>query len=217
MLNACTGQVTFQTVSSTLSLLLTRCLLFAGSAPGDDVNDTISGDPVFSVPILVSDEELQTIPAEKLSLCYVLHGRQNKWFNLVSDECTSISSHYTGLGAWLNVINEIAITAIDSQNQCVNISVSVGNSCSAVVNGENLETRQYSSGRVDVRTYTNRVRISVPNCNDRTLVMWVFCEHQNLQVSDEPVTSPNSIKFVIMRGLNYGHRMAHGLVGRYLV
>lgn len=177
------------------------------------VNDTASGDPVLTVPILVSEKQLQSIPAKKLSLCYEVHGQSNKWFNLVSDECATVNAHYAGFGN-LNVIDTIAVRSIDRGQQCVNVSVSVANSCSAVVNG--VDTSRYSSRGVSVRSYTNRVRISVPNCNEQTLVMWVFCEELKLQAElvAEGFPIVNNIKFVVMRGLNHGHRLAHGLIGK---
>ena len=48
------------------------------------------------------------------------------------------------------------------------------------------------------------MRISVPNCNDLTLVMWVFCE---INLPRQP---GEMIKFVVTRGLNFGVREAHG-------
>lgn len=183
------------------------------------MNDTISGDPVLTVPIFVSEEQLQNIPAEQLSLCYEVHGEGDKWFNLVSDECTSVNALYVGLSERLNIIDDITVKTVDNQQQCINISVSIENGCRAVVGGANLS--RYSFGGVSVRTYTNRIRISVPNCNDLTLVMWVLCGEQNFQVVDDlgDTTSVrrNAIKFVVMRGLNYGNRLAHGLLGNVLV
>lgn len=186
------------------------------------MNDTISGDPVLTVPILVSEEELQSVPAEQLSLCYEVHGQSNKWFNLVSDECASVSAYYTGLNERLNVIDKIAIRAIDNRQRCVDTSVSIENSCSSVVNG--VLTSRYSSGGVSVHTFMNRVRISVPNCGELTLVMWVICKEQQFQVMEPEVggvasrsVTRNNIEFVVMRGLNYGHRLAHGLIGMKII
>ena len=74
---------------------------------------------------------------------------------------------------------------------------------------------QYSMNGVSVQRYCNRVRISVPNCQDLTLVMWVICENQMLEDPDDPGVTliGDMIKFVVMRGLNFGHRQAHGLLG----
>ena len=180
-----------------------------------NVNDTVSGDPVLTVPIFVSEEQLANISASQLSLCYEVHGKSDKWFNLVSDECASVNAHYIGISDNLNVIDEIAIRTTDSQSRCVNISVSYQNGCLAFVN--DVETSRYSVNGVSVRTYANRVRISAPNCNELTLVMWVSCGEQDFLVGEGSgmmtQLTERTIKFVVMRGLNYGHRLAHGLLG----
>ena len=186
-------------------------------ATGMEVNDTISGDPVLTVPIFISNEQLQSIQADQLSLCYEVHGKSNEWFNLVSDECTSVNARYVGLSDRLNVIDDITVRTVNNQDQCVNISVSV-EGCRAVVDG--AEVDQYSLAGVRVRTYSNRVRISVPNCNDLTLVMWVLCQERDFTINeygsgDAFSVTRNSIKFVVLRGLNFGNRMAHGLLGMW--
>lgn len=172
----------------------------------------------MTVPILVSEDQLQSIPADQLSLCYEVHGKSNEWFNLVSDECTSVNALYVGLSERLNIIDDITVRTVDRQQRCVNISVSIDTGCSAIVNG--VQMTRYSSAGVSIRAFPNRVRISVPNCNDLTLVMWVLCEEEDFQVFDdtEPISSirRNAIKFVVMRGLNYGNRLAHGLLGNVL-
>lgn len=180
---------------------------------GTNVNDTVSGDPVMTVPIFVSEEQLAIIGAERLSLCYEVHGESDKWFNLVSDQCASVNSHYVGVGERLNIIDDIAVRAVNDRGQCVNISVEV-NGCLARVDGFPME--RYSSGGISVRRFSNRVRISVPNCNELMLVMWVMCERREFKYVDDIGSSVirHAIKFVVMRGLNYGHRIAHGLLGK---
>ena len=178
------------------------------------MNDTIVGDPLFTVPILVSEDQLQALNVSELFMCYEIHGLTDQWFNLVTDECTSVNARYGMFNQDLNVIDEIGVRAVDTADQCVNIRVDVGN-CTADVNDAALDVMgRYSMNGVSVRRYRNRVRISVPNCNDLTLVMWVFCETRTLQdpVDGSEVTG-DMIKFVVMRGLNTGNRPSHGLLG----
>ena len=180
------------------------------------VNDTIIGDPLFTLPIYVPEEQLEALNIKKLSLCYEIHGKPDQWFNLVTDECTTVNAQYIGLSRRLNVIDKIGVRAVDEDDQCSNILVDV-NQCSANVNGMNISLMdKYSSGGINVKRYSNRVRISVPNCADITLVMWVICQHRPLDNPDVPGTkiTADLIKFVIMRGLNFGHRLAHGLLGK---
>lgn len=165
------------------------------------------------MPILVSDEQLRALNVDKLSLCYEVHGESGQWFNLVTDECASVNTRYSSLSPRLNIMDQIGVRAVDDSNKCINISVDV-NQCDATVDGVSL--MRYSANGVNVRRYSNRVRISVPNCAELTLVMWVICERRTLDNPDIPGTqlTGDMIKFVVMRGLNFGHRQAHGLLGR---
>ena len=182
---------------------------------GTQVNDTVIGDPLFTVPLFVNESLLESLGLEKVSLCYEVHGESEQWFNLVTDACATVNARYVGLTESLNVIDEIGVRAVNDDNECVNIRVDI-NGCSAEVNDVALNLNQrYSSAGISVRRYNNRVRISVPNCNELTLVMWVFCETRTLDNPDVPGTTltADMIKFVVMRGLNFGHRAAHGLLG----
>ncbi len=182
------------------------------------VNDTVIGDPLFTVPILVSEEQLQALNVPKLSLCYEIHGQEGHWFNLVTDQCTSVNSQYYAFSPSLNVIDRIGVRTVDNNGDCVNILVNV-DQCAANVNDGSLDLMErYSSGGVSVRRYSNRVRISVPNCNDQTLVMWVICETRTLDNPDGSGTiTGDMIKFVVLRGLNTGHSEAHGLIGEIIL
>lgn len=167
------------------------------------------------MPILLSDEQLQALKIDRLSLCYEIHGQPGKWFNFVTDECASINAHYNSVTKYLNVINKISVRAVNNNDQCVNITVDV-DQCAVAVDNANLTVMaQYSFGGIFVKRYRNRVRISVPNCAEITLVMWVTCEQQQLvdPHDAESILTLHMIKFVVMRGLNFGHRKAHGLLG----
>ena len=187
------------------------------SDTGIPANDTVIGDPLMTVPILVQDSVLQMLNATRLSLCYEIHGRADAIFNLVTDECATVNAHYHDLTNYLNVIDQIGVRAVDDNNQCRNIQVDV-NGCAASIDGTRLGAgARYSSGGINVRVYSNRVRISVPNCNELQLIMWVICESRTLEdpFGDGQVTG-DMIKFVVMRGLNFGHRKAHGLLGKFV-
>ena len=181
------------------------------------MNDTVIGDPLYTVPIMVSEEQLNALNVSRLSLCYEIHGSSEQWFNLVTDQCTSVNGRYDDLTSKLNIIDEVGVRAVDNNGQCTNIRVDI-DQCSADVNGVSLALMErYSVAGINVRRYPNRVRISVPNCNDLTLVMWVICENRTLDNPDSqgPRTlQAQMIKFVVMRGLNYG-RIAHGLLGKW--
>ena len=170
----------------------------------------------MTVPIRVSQADLGALGTDQVSLCYEIHGAADEYFNLVTDECISVNSHYAAASSSLNVISQIAVRAVDDVGQCKNILVDI-DGCTASVGGAALDaTGRYMSNSISVRRYPNRVRISVPNCDELTVVMWVFCESRTM---DDPESSTGTvtadmIKFVVMRGLNFGHRDAHGLIGK---
>ena len=172
------------------------------------INDTTIGDPFFTVPISLPEDQLQALHVKVLSLCYELHGEMDKWFNLITDTCTSVNGLFSYLSQSLNVISEIAVRTVDNYNECVNIRVNV-HQCTAQVNGAYLfPGERYSRGGVTVQRKDGRVRISVPNCRDITLVMWAVCE------IDLPGQPGEMLKFMVSRGLNYGVKKAHGLFGK---
>ncbi len=169
----------------------------------------------MTVPLAVSAEGLALLGTDEVSLCYEIHGVADQYFNLVTDECTSVNARYVAASASLNVISTVGVRAVGDDGQCRNIRVDV-EGCTASVDGAALDVvGRYMSAGISVRRYSNRVRISVPNCNELSLVMWVFCEARQLDDPEAPngVIDTNMIKFVVMRGLNFGHRDAHGLIG----
>ena len=112
-------------------------------------------------------------------------------------------------GLNVNVIKKIGVKAVNDDNKCVEILVD-REQCSVNVDGTNLGMERYSSGNINVRRYSKRARISVPNCNNINLIMWVICENRTVPSSNVP---GYMLKFVVLRGLNYGRR-AHGLLGK---
>ena len=168
----------------------------------------------MTVPIRVRNKDLQSLNTDHLSLCYEIHGHKDTNLNLVTDVCATVNAHYTDLSDYLNVIDQIGVRAVDNMRECKNIQVNVDN-CSALINELPLAAgSKYNSAGISVRRYSNRVRISVPNCNELSLVMWVICETRTIQDPfGEGTVTGNMIKFVVMRGLNFGHREAHGLLG----
>ena len=168
------------------------------------MNDTIAGEPLMTVPLNVRNRT----GVEVLSLCYQVNGAAGKYFNLVSDRCVSVNAHYAAVESSRRfIIDSIAIRAVDNLGQCKNISVGV-QECRATVNNVQVPFR-YSSGGISIRVYpSRRVRISVPNCADVNLVMWVHC--LNAIIDSLPV---QMIRFVIARGFNLDET-SHGILGR---
>ena len=178
------------------------------------MNDTLTGDPLLTVPIL-TDPNVE--PGDDIeSLCYEVHGDDGSYFNLISDECTSVNAYYQEAvtpspNIDLNVVTQIGVRARGTDS-CWDIQVNL-DTCSATVNGGALLSNSFDGISVKPYASSSRVRISVPNCGDTMLVMWVFCREGQVE---DPVTwvyyDITFIRFVVMRGLNLNEQ-SHGLIG----
>ena len=161
--------------------------------------DILIGDPLFTCPIYNPG-------GEDMNMCYEVHGDSDEVFNLISDTCVSVNAHYVPV-LDLNIIGAIGVTAEGSNGECWNIQVDLDQcAVSAGKDGNlaELDGGKFSAGGVYVRkTRTDRVRISVPNCDSVKLVMWVICEQRN---------NIDMIRFEIARGLNLAPT-SHGLLG----
>ena len=154
------------------------------------------------------------------SLCYEVHGREDKYFNLISDTCTSVNAFYekanvTSKNIFLNMVTKIGVRAVGrDDSSCTNIEVDL-DSCTTSIDGVPLSQATYFVNGIGVRRNVNgtRVRIAVPNCADRQLVMWIFCTSG---LVEDPVTwdyyRVQFIRFVVMRGLNLNEQ-SHGIIG----
>ena len=183
------------------------------------MNDTLTGDPLMIVPIFNHPNVEPGDPVE--SLCYEVHGGDNVFFNLISDECTSVNAYYEKVATPnsdidLNVVTKIGVRAVgNSSDQCWDIEVDLDN-CTVTVDGfsptslsfDGIRVKQYSRN-------SSRIRISVPNCAGLMLVMWLFCQTGHIDDPDTPSTSyeVDFLRFVVMRGLNLSPR-SHGLIGK---
>ena len=136
-----------------------------------------------------------------MSLCYEIRGEANQHFNLISDTCVSVNALYSSIPSGGNFIRKIGVLAEDSNGVCQEIEADL-EGCTARVNGNNVT--MYNQDDVLVMRRTNRIRISVPNCNNINLVMWVICEVRGEQ---------SMIKFVVARGFNL-NPTSHGLIGK---
>lgn len=72
-----------------------------------------------------------------------------RYFNLVSDVCTSVNAHYIGVEVF-NVIDNIGVRAVDEDGECKEVFVSVEDGCSVSVDGMIVES-SYSASGVSVR------------------------------------------------------------------
>ena len=164
-------------------------------------NHTVIGDPLYTVPLLIDNNEER--------LCYEIHGSAGSNFNLISDNCVSVAASYasvvlnsTGDPETLNVISTVGVRAVDTVNTCLDIAVEYG-SCDVSVGGMKVERYQQNGISVRKLRDNSAVRISIPNCAETRLVMRVICQ---------TIERVNMLKFVVTRGINL-RESSHGLVG----
>ena len=168
----------------------------------------------MTVPILT---DLNPVPGDSVpSLCYEVRGEANTYLNLITDECTAVNAYYQEVitpstDYDLNIVTQIGVRAVGNSNMCWNIQVDL-EMCWATVNGEAILRNNFDG--ISVKRYNaRRVRISVPNCADTMLVMWVMCKSTRVE---DPVTweyfNVGFIRFVVMRGLNLNEH-SHGIMG----
>ncbi len=163
-------------------------------------NGSVIGDPLFTVPFGMAD----------LNLCYEVHGSSNTHFNLISDGCVNVNTHYAAVGE-LNVMDSIGVRAEGLGGTCRNIRVDLEN-CAVSMNqaGERDGlvpiTGTFQQDGISVTPRSDRVRISVPNCDSLSLVMWVRCQKATPSM-------PAQLRLRIMRGVNL-KPTSHGLLGK---
>ena len=170
------------------------------------------GDPLFAVTLYDINGSTPVLPKAgntlPPALCFEIHGSVNQTFNLVSDRCTSVNALYVAMDIPDNgnIISAVGVRAIDKLGDCIDVSVSLQNDCVPSVrfgNSTLQSVERYSSNGVSVSLRRGRVRVSVPNCENVQLVMWVICR---------AVSEQRLIEFEITRGVNL-RPTSHGLLG----
>ncbi len=179
------------------------------------VNDTIVGQPLLTVPINVINRD--SFGLDPLALCYEIYGEADANFNLVTDNCLSVNAHYEKLSTFLNVIDRIGIRAVDTDGVCRDIEIQKDN-CSMSIDGTALsDMYKFEDAGIVVRKARSgsRIRVSVPNCNDLSVVMYIVCQQDRvLEDPKDGLITTDILKFEVTRGLNFGHSDSHGLIGK---
>ena len=106
------------------------------------------------------------------------------------------------LNSFLNVVEKIVIRAVDENGVCKNIEEDLNGSAVSVI-AMPLRGR-YRSAIIVIHPSANKVRISVPNCNETSiLVMCTICQNNVLNdpFEQDRTFSAQKIKFVIVRGI----------------
>lgn len=169
-------------------------------------NDSLVEEPLFTVPLNANISSLQDI-----SLCYEVYGSTGSVFNLISDRCVTVNALYASMDNVErgNIISSIGILAVDTLGRCVGVTVSLDNQCMPILRVGSIEQQvsSYSSHGVIIYRRHQRVRVSVPNCENVQLVMWITCGMMGSQ---------QHLSLRVTRGLNL-RPTSHGLIGMGIV
>ena len=144
-------------------------------------------------------------------MCYEVHGKNDTYFNLISDNCTSVNAFYVpAKEPQENVIKVIGVVATDDYDVCHYIRVEVDEGrCVVHIDGQELLNNGTMIDGVNVKHKNSLVQIGVPNCEspDKRLVMWIHCQKLLIGNNEQSL-----IKYIINRGLR-DRTNAHGLIG----
>ena len=163
---------------------------------------------MLTVPLLLDEEVQREFGRNNISLCYQVHGRPGKYFSLISDACVSVNARYqrqTNSPSAM-YISDVGIIGIDDNDTCVNVELNA-NGCAVKVNNESIENI-YELNGLTVTKLTDGVRLSLPNCEFRDIVITVMC-------SPLPTTGQPRLELFLSRMLNF-RATSHGLLGKYV-
>ena len=136
-----------------------------------------------------------------ISLCYGVNGKKDSYFNMISDSGVSVNAHYKAIDSEVNIIDQIAVKALDSRGFIQTVSVDL--SCSIQINATQRNVDYNDNGVMVQRTTNNEVLISVPNCSPSIfpLTMKITCNTTALGV-------------VVVGKMNL-NPTSHGIIGTY--
>ena len=196
---------------STVGLVLhEHCLYLHTTAPV--VSDCVSADPVFYVPIVSSDSII--------GLCYQVHGEGGNFYNLITTPYTSVNGLWTAVSSTMNVITQVAISAISGNGDCYFILINEqGVGCSISINGEDRNVSEavlVDDGALFVSGFNQEgFLIRVPNGNLAALTIRVDCEIRHLLLESNPdvLRYFQLLKITVTRSRNFLPIQSHGLLG----
>ena len=173
--------------SSNQDYLAVLCM---SSSAADLLNDTVRGDPLFS--ILLPSEYITDLELKSVQLCFEVHGQSGNHYNLISDKCTSVTALYSAgvVNIEMNVITKIGVRTQGTNGTCHSVKVDLDN-CSASLDGAYVNkstTASVDGVRLSVRR--SHIRVSVPNCEvSRSVALWVTCTTRRSESLLEVVVS----------------------------
>ena len=152
------------------------------------MNDTVIADPQFTV---------STPGNAKEAICYEFHGKSGRYFNLISDSCTSVNAYFTPMPITTqgNRMSTVGIHAKQSEERlilesgevvgkCIDIRIELLG-CAAFI-GKRRLAEWGSEGEIRYRRYVykgkSHWRVSIPNCEAEDYAIKVTCLSDLLRV-----------------------------------
>ena len=162
---------------------------------------------MFTVPLSINKKMLSQFSKKdkQWDLCYEVHGREDKIYNLVSDQCVLVNTHLKlasnpKVG---NIMARIGIVAKDYDGRCHKIQADLEGK-KVTINDMQMKNRTWMGRGITVIKLGDKVRVSVPNCKGQKMVFWIVFHFMN---------GADMIKFIIADG-NGLSPSSHGLMGK---
>jgi len=174
------------------------------------LTDTIIfvGDPLYEVPVTHTPEGMDPTTT---SLCYQIHGENNKYYNIISDRCVQVNVLYDAIGRnppGGNYIKDVGMVAHNTAGGCNKIGV-IGKGCKVSIDGNALNESYNQDGIIIASTGRRAYEVILPNCKATQgddLRFRLRC----IKVSNKGVVRVDVIR-------NGGRSGAHGLLGKELI
>ena len=184
------------------------------------VADRVSDDMVMSVPLEVNPSDV-CVSASSLSLCYQVHGRAGKFYNLLSDNCVSVNAHVSRPFSEVeaHVIDQIGITTIGNNGTCYYIEIE-RQGCSVKVNNQDISVNTQFEEDGIVVFYDRRIvrnppviYVTFPNCGRPTVdYFFISCTEYHIRGTPTPA---EILQFGSSREKSL-IRPPHGLIGKLI-
>ena len=163
---------------------------------------------MFTVPLNIDRKMLSKFSQKdkQWDLCYEVHGREERIYNLVSDQCVFVNTHLKmasnpKVG---NIMARIGIMAMDNDGKCHKILADL-NGKNLTVNGVVNNTWLHKG--IIVHRFGDKVNVAVPNCKGQRMVFSIIFHYMN---------GADMIKFIIADGRGLSPS-SHGLIGEYTI
>ena len=92
-------------------------VLYVSSSAAGLHNDTVHGDPLFSIPL--PSEYITDPKLESVQLCFEV-GQSGNHYNLISEKCTSVTAIYSAgvVNTEMNIITKIGVRTQGTNGTC---------------------------------------------------------------------------------------------------